>query len=383
LSLPRSEVDVTRDPQAGSADVVVVGGGVIGCAVARRAALGGLSVVVVERARPGAEASSAAAGMLSPLAEAAGPGPFLDLLLRARGEFPAFAERLRDETATDVAYSDAGTLYLALREEDDAELAERLHWQGAAGLDVERLSAGEARRLEPAVSPAVRWALRFAGDHQVNAPRLAMAMWSAAANAGVAFRLGAEVVSVVREGRRAAGVELAGGERIAAGAVVVAGGSWAGRLGGLPRPLPVEPVMGQLLSIETVPPVFRHVVDSPRCYLVPRADGRLVVGATAERVGYRKRVTPGGVMRLLGGALEVAPALADAPLGETWAGLRPGTPDGLPILGPDPEISNLLYATGHYRNGILLAPLTGELVGGLLLGHAPAVDLSPFSITRF
>jgi glycine oxidase len=375
---------VTRDQQAGRTDVVVVvGGGVIGCAVARRAALGGLRVVVVERARPGAEASSAAAGMLSPLAEASGPGPFLDLLLRARAEFPAFAARLHDETGTDVAYSGAGTLYLALREDDEAELRERLHWQSAAGLSVDELTAEEARRLEPAISPEVRWALRFPGDHQVDPRRLSLALWSAAAHAGATFRLGAEAVSVVRERDRVTGVELAGGERIAAGAVVVAGGSWAGRLGGLPRALPVEPVMGQLLALETVPPTFRHVVDSPRCYLVPRADGRLIVGATAEHVGYRKQVTPAGVMRLLSGALEVAPALADAPLAETWAGLRPGTPDGLPVLGADPEIPNLLYATGHYRNGILLAPITGEIVGGMLLAEEPAMDLAPFSIARF
>jgi glycine oxidase len=369
--------------QESGVDVVVVGGGVIGCSVARRAALGGLSVVVVERLRPGAEASSAAAGMLSPLAEASGPGAFLDLLLRARRDYPAFAERLQGETGTDVAYSAAGTLYLALREEDDAELHERLHWQGAAGLPVERLSAEEARALEPAITPAVRWALRFPGDHQVNAARLSVAMWSAAARAGAAFRLGEEVASVVRDGDRVSGVELVGGERIAAGSVVLAGGSWAGRLGGLPRALPVEPVMGQLVAIEAVPPTFRHVVDSPRCYLVPRTDGRLVVGATAEHVGFRKQVTPAGVVRLLSAAMEVAPSLADAPLADTWAGLRPGTPDGLPILGRDPDLPNLVYATGHYRNGILLAPITGEIVGGLLLGEEPPVDLAPFSIARF
>ena len=369
--------------QASGADVVVVGGGVIGCAVARRAALGGLSVVVVERGRPGAEASSAAAGMLSPLAEAQGPGDMLSLLLRAREMYPAFADRLREETGADPAYSDAGTLYVAIREEDEAELHERLHWQSAAGLPVERLTAEEARALEPAITPEVRWALRFPGDHQVNAARLSVAMWSAAARAGAEFRLGEEVVSLMRDGDRVTGMELVGSERIAAGAVVLAGGSWAGRVGGLPRPVPVEPVMGQLMGIDAVPPPFRHVVDSPRCYLVPRTDGRLVVGATAEHVGFRKHVTPAGVIRLLSAAVEVAPSLADAPLAETWAGLRPGTPDGLPILGRDPDVPNLLYATGHYRNGILLAPITGEIIGGMLLGEAPAIDLTPFGIARF
>ena len=365
------------------ADVVVVGGGVIGCAVARHAARGGASVVVVERGRPGAEASSAAAGMLSPLAEADRPGVFLDLLLRARAAFPDMVAALREETGIDAGYSGAGTLYLALREEDEGELEHRLAWQSAAGLGVERLSAEEARRLEPAVSPAVRWALRFPGDHQVENRALSLALWSAAARAGAEFRLGREAVAVLRQGERVVGVELPDGERIAAGAVVVAGGAWAGRLGGLPRALPVFPVHGQLLALESVPPVFRHVVDSPRCYLVPRSDGRVIAGATAERVGFRKSVTPAGMRRLIDGALEIAPVLENAPLAETWSGLRPGTPDSLPILGADPCVPNLFYATGHFRNGILLAPLTGEAIGEMLLGRPPAADLEPFGIARF
>lgn len=368
---------------SGNADVVIVGGGVIGCAVARKAALAGLSVTVVERSTPGLEASSAAAGMLSPLAEASGPGPFLDLLLHARSIYPLFAEALREETGLDVGYGDAGTLYLALREEDEAELEERFAWQSALGLCVQRLSADDARSAEPAINPAVRAALRFPGDHQVDNRALSKALWSAAARAGASFRLGCDAVRLLRDGNRAVGVELAGGERIEANAVVVAGGSWAGRMEGLPRPVPVEPVHGQLLSLESIPPLFRHVVDSPRCYLVPRSEGRVIAGATVERTGYRKAVTPWGVRRLLDGAVEIAPVLDHAPLAATWSGLRPGTPDGLPLLGADPDLPNLLYATGHYRNGILLAPLTGELIGGMLLGGAADIDLAPYSIGRF
>lgn len=366
-----------------SCDVVVVGGGVIGCATARHAALGGASVVVVERGRPGAEASHAAAGMLSPLAEAEAPGPFLELLLRSREGYPAAVEALREETGIDAGYSGAGTLFVALREEDEAELAHRFAWQSALGLAVEALSAEEARRLEPALSPAVRRALRFPGDHQVENRALSLALWSAAARAGAEFRLGREVAGVLRDGGRVGGVELSDGERVAAGAVVVAGGCWAGRLGGLPRELPVFPVHGQLLAVESVPPVFRHVVDSPRCYLVPRSDGRVIAGATVERVGFRKAVTPAGMRSLIDGALEIAPVLAHAPLAESWSGLRPGTPDGLPILGADPEVPNLLYATGHFRNGILLAPLTGEVIGEMVLGRPSPVELAPFGIGRF
>jgi glycine oxidase len=364
-------------------DAVVIGAGVVGCAVAWRAAGAGLRVLVVDRATPGAEASRAAAGMLSPLAEASGPGPMLDLLLHARAGFPDVVARLREATGVDAAYADAGTLVVALTEEDERELAARRAWQVAAGLPVERLEAAEARAMEPALSTEVRMALRYPGDHQVDNRSLSAALWAAAARAGAEFRIGAEVAGVVVEGGRAAGVTCAGGERIDAAAVVVAGGCWSGRLAGLPRALPVEPVHGQLLSLEAVPPIFRHVVDSPRCYLVPRADGRVIVGATVERTGFRKAVTPAGVMRLLRGALEVAPVLADAPLLATWSGLRPGTPDGLPILGADPDVPNLLYATGHYRNGILLAPLTGELIADLLLGREPTLDLQPFSIGRF
>ena len=366
-----------------TADVVIVGGGVIGCAIARRAAKEGLSVVVVERGTPGMEASWAAAGMLSPLAEADRPGPFLDLLLAARETYPAYAAALREETGVDVAYADEGTLYAALREEDEAELEARWRWQSAAGLPVERLAEEEARRVEPALSPAVRAALRFPGDHQVDNRALAFALWSAASRAGAAFRLGLNAVRLLRDGGRAAGIACAGGERIAAGAVVLAGGAWAGRLDGLPRPLPVEPVHGQLLALEAEPPLFRHVVDTPRCYLVPRASGRLIVGATVERTGDRKAVTPWGLRRLLDGAVEAAPALEHAPLAEAWSGLRPGTPDGFPILGPDPDLPNLVYAAGHYRNGILLAPLTGERVGAFLSRGEWCADVRPFGIGRF
>jgi glycine oxidase len=365
------------------ADVLVVGGGVIGLAVARHLARARVSVTVIERGTPGAEASAAAAGMLSPLAEAGEPGPFLDLLLRARSEFPEFAAELREETGIDVGYRADGTLLLALRAEDDPELEARYEWQSRGGFAVERLSAQEARQLEPAISPSLRWALRFPGDHQVENRSLARALWVGAAEAGARFRLGAEATRLLREADAVRGVELAGGEVLATGAVVLAGGCWAGRLHDLPRELPVAPVHGQLLALEVMPPSFRHVVDSTRCYLVPRADGRLIVGATVERRGFQKAVTPAGVLQLLGGALEIAPALAELPIADLWSGLRPGTPDGLPILGRDPDVAGLFYATGHFRNGILLAPLTGELIGELMRTGIAPLDLSPFAIERF
>jgi glycine oxidase len=366
-----------------SPDAVVVGGGVIGLAAARALAQRGASVTVIERGSPGAEASSAAAGMLSPLAEAAEPGPFLDLLLAARTGFPAVADALREETGIDLGYRSEGTLMLALSAADEAEIEERLAWQREAGHEVERLSAAQARTLEPALTTELRWALRFPGDHQVENRNLARALWASAARAGVNFRLGADAVRLRRTAARAEGIELAGGEVVPAGTVVLAGGSWAGRLESLPRPVPVLPVHGQLLALEAFPPPLRHVVDSPRCYLVPRADGRLIVGATVERRGFRKSVTPEGLLQLLHGALEMVPGLHRLPVVETWSGLRPGTPDDLPILGSEPDLLDLVYATGHFRNGILLAPLTGTLVAEVVEGRTPSVDLHPFRIDRF
>lgn len=364
-------------------EVVVVGGGVIGCAVARHLALRGARVTVLERGEPGAEASRAAAGMLSPLAEAGEPGAFLDLLLRAREGFPAYAAALREETGVEVGYSDVGTLFLALTEADEREMERRLAWQSAAGLPVQRLTAEEALALEPGITHDVRWALRFPGDHQVDNRELTRALLEAAVVGGAEVRAGIGVDRLAWAGGRLAGVELETGERVEADAVVVAAGCWAGRLGGLPRPLPVLPVQGQMMAVAVDPQRLRHTVDSPRCYLVPRADGRLIVGATVERGVWRKAVTPAGICSLARGATEIAPWLADLPIVETWSGLRPGTPDDLPVLGPDPEIPNLFYATGHFRNGILLAPLTGEIIGEAVLGGNAGVDLAPFSIARF
>lgn len=366
-----------------SPEVLVVGGGVIGCAVARHLARRGARVRVLERGEPGAEASWAAAGLLAPLVEADGPGPFLDLLLRGREAFPACAAELRDETGIDVAYADVGTLALALTDADEAAMERRHAWQTAAGLGVERLTAEEARALEPGIAESVRWALRYPSDHQVDNRELARALRFAAGLAGAEVRPGAAVDRLAWDGNRLAGVELADGERVEADAVVLAAGCWTGRLGGLPRALPVLPVHGQIAAVAVRPQRFRHCIDTPRCYLVPRADGRLIAGATVERGVWRKAVTPAGLCSVLAGAAEIAPWIADLPLVETWSGLRPGTPDDLPVLGPDPEVPNLFYATGHYRNGILLAPLTGRLVGELVLGGEPDAGLAPFGIGRF
>jgi glycine oxidase len=362
-------------------DVAIVGAGIVGAAVAREVAQAGASVVILDRDLPGGQASWAAAGMLAPQAESDGPGTFLDLLLRARGVFPDLVRALEAETGIGLGYRSEGALLVAVSEEDEAELADRYEWQRGAGLPVEQLSGSEARRLEPVLSPATRTALRFAGDHQIDNRMLTKALWFSAAAAGAEVRLSDRVAAIRVDPEPA--VELEHGTRVEASKIVLAAGSWSALIAGLPRRVPVEPVHGQLISITAGPPLLRHVCASPRGYLVPRSDGRVIAGATIERLGYRTQVTAAGIHRVTSVLIEIAPKLADHPIDAHWAGLRPGTPDGLPILGPDPEHPELIYATGHYRNGILLGPLTGRIIAAVALGREPEVDLEPYSVTRF
>lgn len=370
---------------------MIIGGGVIGCAIAWELARRGQRTTVVERGTPSREATWAAGGMLSPLGDPGTPRAFLELALASSQRFAAFAEAVGAASGIDVEYRTSGKLEVALDQQAVAGMAERHVWRREAGFAVEWLEADEARRLEPALSPAVHAGLLLARDDQVENRRLGRALWIAAARAGAAFRLGVpatgiRVVGVGRERHRMAAVILADGTLLATHRVVVAAGSWSGQLTGLPRRLPVSPVRGQMAAMTTVPPALQRVVLSTGtgCYLIPRADGRLIVGATVERDGgFDKRTTPAGIRWLLGAALETVPALADAPLEETWVGLRPGTPDDLPILGPDPRVQGLFYATGHFRNGILLAPITAEVIADLLTGMTPDVPVDAFAVRRF
>jgi glycine oxidase len=363
-------------------DVIVVGGGVVGLAVARELAGGGQRVIVVDRGIPGREASWAAAGMLAPQAEADRDDAFFALLCAARALYPTYVEILQEETGFTVGYRSEGMLFIALDAGEAAELEARADWQGRAGLTVDRLTAEEALALEPALTRELRGALLFPGDHQVDNRILTDALWAATRRLGVEVRSGAEV-SGVRVGAASARVELAGGERLEGESVVIAAGSWSGLIAGLPRPLPVEPVHGQLVALEAEPAVLRHVIGAHAGYLVPRSDGRLIAGTTVSRSGFLSSPTAGGVQQVLAGAFRMAPALARLPIHSHWSGLRPGTPDGWPILGPDPSEPRVFYATGHYRNGILLAPITAKLVAAAVRGEAAELDPFPFSIGRF
>jgi glycine oxidase len=360
-------------------DAVIVGGGIMGCAVALRLAGRGLRPLVLERSVPGAEASSAAAGILAPQQEAEGPGPMLELGLESRARFPSLVRELEAATGVEVGYRRSGLVALAADGDALARLEARAAWQAGRGLRVERLGAAEVRRLEPALAPAAG-ALLFPDEAQVEPPRLMRALQLAAARAGAEFAT-AYVRRVLHDGARVAGVEVEG-ERIASARVVVAAGSWSGLVDGaaLP-PLAVRPMRGQLVELETRPPLFTHVVFGDGGYLVPRADGRVVVGSTMELVGFRKEVTAAGLEGLLALARRTVPALAEAPVGGFRANFRPFTDDHLPFLGATP-IAGLLLATGHFRNGILLVPVTADAVAAVACGEPPCVDLAPFSVIR-
>jgi glycine oxidase len=362
-------------------DVVVIGAGIVGLAAARALAGERARVLVVERRRVGGEASSAAAGILAPQAEAEAETPLLPLTLASRDHHARFGPALEAETGVGLDYSARGVLAVALDEPRERELLARAEWQRARGLAVEVLGPDEVREAEPNVNPAVRCALFFEGDHCVDNVRLVKALAASAVARGASILSGRPVTELLVEAGRVAGVR-AGNETFRAPVVLSAMGAWSGLLAGDPLPPPVEPVRGQIVAFDVSPPLFRHVVFSGHGYLVPRADGRLLAGSTTERAGFDKSVTAGGLRAVIGTALEIAPALGDVRIADSWAGLRPGTPDGLPVIGPG-ALPGLFHASGLYRNGILVGPLVGEIAVDLIRGRPPRVDVSAFSLDRF
>ena len=373
-------------PHQPAADVVVVGGGAIGLAVAWRAAQAGMAVTVVDQA-PGRGASWAAAGMLAPVTEVHyGERQLLALNLAAAARWPSFAAELEEAAGQPVGYRPGGTLAVARDADDNAALEDLYQFQLRCGLEVERLRSRECRQLEPGLAPSIRGGVLAAGDHQVDNRALVQTLVVACERAGVRLVEG-RVAELAVEGGRVTGVVLAAsGERLAAGTVVLAAGCWSGGIGGLAAEAlpPVRPVKGQLLYL-------RGPADQPLCsrnvrglevYVVPRGDGRVVVGATVEEQGFDTTVTAGAVHDLLRAALELLPEVAELELAETVVGLRPGSPDNAPMLGPaGPD--GLVVATGHYRNGILLTPVTADAIAELLAsGRVPEL-IAPFGPERF
>ncbi|GAB2839646.1 glycine oxidase ThiO [Streptomyces deserti] len=373
-----------------TSDVLVVGGGIIGLVTAWRAAQRGLATAVVDP-EPGGGAAQVAAGMLAAVTELHyGEQTLLGLNLASARRYPDFAAELTDLTGHDLGYRRSGTLAVALDADDRAHLRELHALQQQSGLDAQWLSGRECRRLEPMLAPGVRGGLRVDGDHQIDPRRLAGALVAACERAGVVFhRVWAERLTVLHD--RAAGVVTADGTALGAGQVVLAAGSLSGRLAGVPQDVlpPVRPVKGQVVRL-TMPTgrqpflsrTVRAVVRGSHVYLVPRESGELVVGATSEEMGWDTTVTAGGVYELLRDAHELIPGITELPLTETRAGLRPGSPDNAPLLGPT-ELDGLLLATGHYRNGVLLTPVTGDVMAHVLtIGELPD-EARPFTPRRF
>jgi glycine oxidase len=368
-----------------SAEIVIIGGGAIGLAIARALALrGATDVCLIERSSLGQEASFAAGGMLAPQAEANARDDFFTLATRSRDMYANFAASLREETGTDIELDTTGTLYLALSHHDLAEIEKRYEWQTRAGLSVEKLSTSQAREIEPCINETVLGALRFPQDVQVENRRLLSALTNSVSNLGVKIITETSVESISTERDRVSGVQTSRGF-VKCGIVVVAAGTWSSfiRIVSRKQEFEIEPIRGQMISFDARPQLCRHVIYTPRGYIVPRRDGRLLAGSTSEHAGFAKQITAGGIGAILANAQEISPAIANLPIVDTWSGLRPRAPDSLPVLGPCDEIGGLFYATGHYRNGILLAPVTGELIAEAVVDGVLSPLLGPFSPSRF
>ena len=368
-------------------DAVIVGAGAIGLACAWRAAQSGLRIRVLERDEPGSGASGVAAGMLAPVGEATwGEDRLLEAALASHSAWPAFAEELAAASGLETGFIPGGALHVALDRDEASELRRRYQLMDSLGLAAEWLGPRECRRLEPGLNPGVHGGVHAPHEAGVDPGALVAAIRVAAERAGAEVVTGAEVTGAILDADRIEGVETADGARHRAGVTVLAAGAWSGTASWLPegaRP-PVRPVKGQILTLRATDgraPAARIVVTE-RVYLVPRADGRLVAGATVEELGFDTRVTAGGVHEVLREAYRALPDVAELELERAVAGLRPGTPDNAPVVGPG-GLEGLFLATGHFRNGILLAPLTATGVAAMLCGEEPPPELAVADPARF
>jgi hydrogen cyanide synthase HcnC len=392
-----------------SPDVVVVGGGVIGCAVTYYLAKRGLSVTLVDQPKRG-RATSASAGGLWPLGESIGlgcgvifykglaakggvpertqrpaqlPRSFLDFALRSNSMFPALAEELREISGMDIEFERTSLLFL-MYDEADVAFAKPLWEQCPCGRSlIDWLTPEELAKAEPAVTREVRGALRFNGDDQLNPYRLADAFRAAARSLGANVLTHTEVTGLGIHARRVTAVGTAAGS-IPCDLVVNAAGAWApqiGRMAGLD--IPVQPVRGQIVCTETLPKVLSACLSTTDSYLAQKQHGEVIIGSTTEEVGFDVGVTPSAMKNLAVGAIRAVPFLSSVRVKRVWSGLRPGTPDELPILGPVEGLGGYLNACGHFRTGILNAPLTGLLIAQLARGEPSSFPIEPFLLSRF
>ena len=362
-------------------DIIILGGGIIGAALAEELARHGQHVLIVERGPIGAEASSAAAGILAAQMDLPEPGPFFDLCQAARRMYPRWIEHLERRTGVAVGYHVDGILYLAVTGREEHVMERRVRWQRKQGLRAERWSPKDVRRREPAVDGRIKRGFHFPTEAQVDNVLLMQALAASCRKSGVEVQEHSAVRRLLLRGQSVLGVETDQGT-LEAPVVVNCLGSWADMSGVFPVRLPVEPARGQILVFQGPPRLLRTSLMSDRAYATQRRDGRILVGSTVERAGFAKQLTLGGIHAILCGARQLVSALDPLPLVDTWAGLRPRTPDGLPILGKS-RIEGLYLATGHFRHGILLAPITAKLLAELILRGRSSFDLSPFRSDRF
>jgi glycine oxidase len=368
----------------GSADAAIIGGGIIGCSVALRLAQAGARVTVLERGEIGAEASSAAAGMLAPQGEMISPPAFSDLCLKSRDLYPQFAAEIEELSGEKVGYRTDGAALVGISDAECHELEETYHVQTARGLPLELLTGAEARRRVPGLAAEIRTALFVPGDHWLDNVRLMTALAKACERLGVTLRPHTEVKKLNATGGKVESVTVGGngaGANLSASQFILAAGCWSRDLTASPAmEKSLQPCRGQILEFES-PEELPHVVRAGHFYLVPRSGRRVVAGTTAEYTGYEKAVTAEGMRSVIEGVSRIAPFIRNYRFLRAWSGLRPDTRDHLPVIGHG-ALSNLIYSTGHFRNGILLAPANAQLVAELALTGTPSVPLEIYSPRR-
>ena len=359
-------------------DVIIIGGGVIGCAIAYNLAKAQVKTLVVDKADSvGREASWAGAGILA--SHASTREPYTDLCRASLALYPALAEALKAETQIDIEFIRSGSIAVCFADEEKQGLTGLAARRLDQGFSAEVLTADQVWELEPEISQAIVGGMRFPHDAQVRNPKLVRALAKGGALLGTEFLFGNPVTAFLREGERVAGVEV-NGEAHYGDTVVIASGCWSGKMAALlGSSLPIEPARGQMVLAESMPPTLRHVIDGLGVYLVPRSDGKLLIGATVEFVGYDKRTTLEGTRQMIEAGIALMPTLAETSFVQTWAGLRPYA-KGSPYLGKLPGFDNVVVAAGHFKNGILLAPITGKLICELITTGNPSMSLDPFRL---
>jgi glycine oxidase len=367
--------------------VAIIGAGVVGLGIAWRLAARGAFVEVFDRGATGAGATHAAAGMLAACAEAEpGEEALIELGRESQARWPLFAAELQQASGIDVELRTEGTLVVALTADDRVRLHHQLDFQHKLGLPLQWITPAETRRREPHLAGKIAGAVWSPEDHQVDNRKLASALRIAAEGKGAMIREHTPVKEILITGGRADGIILADETRVAADVVVLAAGAWSRGIAGLPQELrpPVRPIKGQTLALRMDPaaPLLNHVIWAPGVYLVPRRNGRLIVGATVEEKSFDTSLTAGGLLTLLEAAWRVVPSIEELPIEEMWVGHRPGSRDDAPILGYGP-VEGVIYATGHHRNGILLAPVTADTMARLVLEGALDPAVRPFGFERF